>query len=689
MDNDNLPQQQGHHLIGNQIKTIPKQENLEKNLTNGIDTEEIEENLEEEAITTESKKGLIQEQYPKKDQISSSLASVNENENEEEEDLGEGEEGKSKNKELLESFTSGDSSLALIKEQLKFCSNILRGLKRHPQSNPFQTPVDAIALNIPDYPKVITHPMDLSTIAKKFDSFEYSTPDIFITDVRLIFENCYKYNGPDSQISSMAKSMEKYFNNQVLKIPTTLAPSSDEQSSSTHKRRNSGTPTTPISASRPRRDSQAVSRQSLTPTTAPTSFSKSTKKSSIDTNFCHATYRELTKKSNQHIVWPFLQPVDPMALGIPDYLEVIKEPMDLSSIKKKLDSGTYSNGDQFASDIRLMLNNCFIYNAPDTDVFRLGKELEAVFEQKWSQRSTSINSASAATTPTTTMVASTASSMVASNASNSNIHHNRPSSHDFTMGGGGDSDSDSERIIALNQKIQNLQQELNELLMRRKNKTKSSSKSKNRTQRASSGSSIPQHHQHQHHIPLDLTPMTYEEKKNLSESVNQLSAEELTHVVEIIHRSMPNLKSSNGDSEVIELDIESLDVSVLRELQAFVNKCNNKKRKLSEPSNVKKKTASTNNLPSSLSSNNPNNFSSMSGINSNSNNAHAHTSNVSGNSGNNTVTNPNALGNSSNINNTMNHSSNTNYPNNLQSPEPTQSKSLSSDDDSSSSDDDI
>lgn len=36
--------------------------------------------------------------------------------------------------------------------------------------------------------------------------------------------------------------------------------------------------------------------------------------------------------------WPFHTPVDPVRLGLPDYFDVIKEPMDMSLIKKKLDN---------------------------------------------------------------------------------------------------------------------------------------------------------------------------------------------------------------------------------------------------------------------------------------------------------------------------------------------------------------
>ena len=66
-------------------------------------------------------------------------------------------------------------------------------------------------------------------------------------------------------------------------------------------------------------------------------------------------------KSNVKIV-PFLEAVDPIALGIPDYLEVIKHPMDLSAISKKLSSGDYGRilpGGEYSSPVGKMLNGPF------------------------------------------------------------------------------------------------------------------------------------------------------------------------------------------------------------------------------------------------------------------------------------------------------------------------------------------
>ena len=50
----------------------------------------------------------------------------------------------------------------------------------------FEDPVDAIALNVPDYYNVITNPMDISTMEKKLTTGEYKTVADFEADFRLL-----------------------------------------------------------------------------------------------------------------------------------------------------------------------------------------------------------------------------------------------------------------------------------------------------------------------------------------------------------------------------------------------------------------------------------------------------------------------------------------------------------------------
>jgi len=97
---------------------------------------------------------------------------------------------------------------------------MLKSLKRHPDSGPFLHPVDPVALNVPDYFDIIKNPMDLTTLQTNLNSGKYSdNPDNFISDTRLIFSNCYTYNGINSQISEMAKALEKVFENMLKKMP--------------------------------------------------------------------------------------------------------------------------------------------------------------------------------------------------------------------------------------------------------------------------------------------------------------------------------------------------------------------------------------------------------------------------------------------------------------------------------------
>jgi hypothetical protein len=60
----------------------------------------------------------------------------------------------------------------------------------------------------------------------------------------------------------------------------------------------------------------------------------------------------------------FLEPVDVSA--VPDYLTVIKQPMDFSTMKKKLQKGQYKHLSEFQTDFELICNNAKTFNPPDS-----------------------------------------------------------------------------------------------------------------------------------------------------------------------------------------------------------------------------------------------------------------------------------------------------------------------------------
>lgn len=66
--------------------------------------------------------------------------------------------------------------------------------------------------------------------------------------------------------------------------------------------------------------------------------------------------------------YAFREPVDWKGLGLLDYPQIIKHPMDLGTIKSKLESNQYENVEQAAADIRLVWSNCMLYNRDGSEV---------------------------------------------------------------------------------------------------------------------------------------------------------------------------------------------------------------------------------------------------------------------------------------------------------------------------------
>lgn len=70
---------------------------------------------------------------------------------------------------------------------------------------------------------------------------------------------------------------------------------------------------------------------------------------------------------------PFAEPVDWRQLELYDYPEIVKEPMDLGTIKRRIERGHYETAAQCADDIRLVWRNCMEYNQEGSDFYLLGK----------------------------------------------------------------------------------------------------------------------------------------------------------------------------------------------------------------------------------------------------------------------------------------------------------------------------
>eukprot|EP00920_Eleutheroschizon_duboscqi_P007636 GHVT01017384.1.p1 GENE.GHVT01017384.1~~GHVT01017384.1.p1 ORF type:complete len:1747 (-),score=403.95 GHVT01017384.1:1969-7209(-) len=92
---------------------------------------------------------------------------------------------------------------------------------------------------------------------------------------------------------------------------------------------------------------------------------------------CLKIIRDLkAKKSAQ---W-FLYPVEPESDGVPDYFDIIHQPMDFMTIEQKLKSRAYSTPWSFQADARQVFYNAFMYHLPGNEVWRDALRLARAFE---------------------------------------------------------------------------------------------------------------------------------------------------------------------------------------------------------------------------------------------------------------------------------------------------------------------
>lgn len=94
---------------------------------------------------------------------------------------------------------------------------------------------------------------------------------------------------------------------------------------------------------------------------------------------CGPLIEEILRHNNGYV---FASPVDPVALRIPDYLTIVKKPIDLGTIKKRLDTGYYRDINECAGDVKLCFDNAMLYNPRTCEVHQVAKYFKKQFEQQ-------------------------------------------------------------------------------------------------------------------------------------------------------------------------------------------------------------------------------------------------------------------------------------------------------------------
>jgi len=306
-------------------------------------------------------------------------------------------------------------------------------------------------------------------------------------------------------------------------------------------------------------------------------------KTSFEIKSCQSLLKQL---SDHKWAVPFLQPVDPVRLNIPDYFDIIKQPMDFATIRSHLGKGTYKGMHDFASDVRLVFQNAIMYNKPGSPVYQMADALAKQFERKFAETVSSVTAQKRADE-----AAARAAEERRKNAKARAQEGRTPGRGARGRGGrgrgrgrgrgGGMSTPAGNRKRAPPVRTPRSGGKAG-----KKPRTMSSARRKPRPAGAQVAAQDTSNSEvallraqlavlQQQVVALQATSQpsfSVEEKRMLSEHINQLPGDKLDHVLDIIARRMPSLRNRAADEDV-EIDFDSLDNGTLVELNDFVKSC--------------------------------------------------------------------------------------------------------------------
>ncbi|KDN40979.1 hypothetical protein K437DRAFT_258484 [Tilletiaria anomala UBC 951] len=235
---------------------------------------------------------------------------------------------------------SSDPVAAAGKEPMnsKRCKSLLQTMKRMSEAAFFLRPVDPVKDGVPTYYDEIKHPMDFGTMEKKLNDNAYSRMSEFAADMQLVFGNARTFNPVGTLPHNWANVCEQAFHREWAKA---LVPRLEY-----------------------------VEKRAL--------------------------QGLLTRlKANVGVSGIFLHAVDPVALGIPHYHDVIPkaDARDLGLIENKLKGDRYGSMRAFTEDVQLMVQNARTFNAGDDGVLTLIDAFERLYKKELSGVRSALSSA--------------------------------------------------------------------------------------------------------------------------------------------------------------------------------------------------------------------------------------------------------------------------------------------------------
>lgn len=271
----------------------------------------------------------------------------------------------------------------------------------------------------------IEKPMDLGQIDR--DLREPNGPYKTFGDVKeslsLILSNAQNFNGPAHDVTYAALSAIRTIWNDISALPAdepekpkALAkaksfrePRAQVSAVETSRRQSSGPPaaaapksdTKPAPPAAPAQPSVDGRRDSIFDPDRPKRAVRAPKSKDIDYStkasrkklkpelqFCDYVLSEVMHEDHAHLNQWFIEAVDHVALGIPEYYSIIKQPMYLKKVQQMLGNGEISSVKEFEKNMDLIFQNCYKFNGPpeQNPVSRIAKDLQNLYDSRMKQK---------------------------------------------------------------------------------------------------------------------------------------------------------------------------------------------------------------------------------------------------------------------------------------------------------------
>ena len=106
-----------------------------------------------------------------------------------------------------------------------------------------------------------------------------------------------------------------------------------------------------------------------------------------DKNWCDKTLTDFVKWT---LTVPFRNPVDPVRDGAEHYLDIIKNPMDFGTMRKKLNENQYNDVKEFVADVHLICENAIRFNGENSMYAFMAQDITKRIDERLKEKPSSI-----------------------------------------------------------------------------------------------------------------------------------------------------------------------------------------------------------------------------------------------------------------------------------------------------------